>query len=128
MTLLEVLAVLTLLGLTMSMSLPRMESVYNSLQLSFGIDEFSRGIQNLPDIARDRQSAMRIEAMSNPVIKDVGLIVPSGWQARVYEPIRISQQGLCLGGGLVLSDGRSNIRFEVKPPFCRLERLGGVGG
>ncbi len=125
LTLLEVLAVLMLLGLVLSLSLPRVQSVYNSVQLALNVEDLKQSIQRLPAKARARKKMIHLVEMNARVMEEYDIPSVSGWQIRVITPVTISSSGFCTGGELSLFDGSSTVGYEVSQPFCRLEEAGG---
>ena len=108
-TLIEVMAVLVIIGLVASVLSPSMQRLANSFQAKAEFLEVKRKIQSLSTIAVRRGEAVDI---SDAELRE-------GWAASgdvVYQP-----NGVCLGGDLRISYKEIEFyRQELAPPFCRL--------
>jgi prepilin-type N-terminal cleavage/methylation domain-containing protein len=122
-TLMEMLVVLMLLGLALTLSVPRVESIYRSVQLALNLEEFKLAVQRLPERARLAGEPIHITRLDPVVATQLGIPLLSGWEVKIVEPIVISDQGFCTGGIFALDDGRSAIRYVLRQPYCRVEEL-----
>ena len=123
-TLVEILVVLVIVGLIAGISLPRLSTLYASVenagQRTLIIDQ----IEGLGYRAYSSGRPIVLEALgdSEDSVKKYPLQLPPGWRVDVAKPLRYSSQGVCGGGKLTINDpdgGRQ--AFRVAPPLCRLE-------
>ena len=108
-TLIEVMAVLLIVGLLASLLSPSMQRLADSFQARAEYLEVKRKIQGLSMIAMQRGEAADI----------TDLELQEGWVASgdvVYQP-----NGVCLGGDLRIAYKEVEFyRQQLMPPFCRL--------
>ena len=108
-TLIEVMAVVLIVGLVASVLSPSMQRLADSFQARAEFLEIKGKIQSLSSVALRRGEAVEISDLE----------LQEGWAASgdvVYQP-----NGVCLGGDLRISYKEIEFhRQELTPPFCRL--------
>ena len=108
-TLIEVMAVLLIVGLVASVLSPSMQRLADSFQARAEFLEIKGKIQSLSSVAVRRGEAVEVSDLE----------LQEGWAASgdvVYQP-----NGVCLGGDLRISYKEIEFhRQELTPPFCRL--------
>ena len=108
-TLMEVMAVLLIVGLVASVLSPSMQRLANSFQARAEFLDVKRKIQSLSSAAMTRGEAVDISDLE----------LQEGWAASgdvVYQP-----NGVCLGGDLSISYKEVEFHRQVlRPPFCLL--------
>ena len=108
-TLIEVMAVLLIVGLVASVLSPSMQRLADSFQARAEFLEIKGKIQSLSSVAVRRGEAVEVSDLE----------LQEGWAASgdvVYQP-----NGVCLGGDLRISYKEIEFhRQELMPPFCRL--------
>jgi len=123
-TLIEILVVLVIVGLLAGIALPRLTTLYASVENASRRSAIQDQIEALgyrayisgQPIVLDSSGASGGEA------KDYPLQLPPGWRIDLPRPLRYSSQGICGGGKLIINDpdgGRE--AFRLAPPLCRLE-------
>ncbi len=117
-SLLEIIVVITLLGLTAGIVIPRLSNIYNSFQWANERDDVFRRISMLGYSAfKERRN---FELKEYPASDSVlPLELPEGWRIKAESPIRYKSNGICLGGKLLLTHGETSILLNLKPPHCR---------
>lgn len=125
-TLLEILVVLSLVGLLLSMVAPNLQQIVGSIDRATRRDALVADIAGLSyrayvlgqgfELSQTEMS--RVLADGNPV-----LAVPSGWRVRVEKTIRFAFNGWCSGGSVTLvSPDQVAERLQLRAPDCRVER------
>ena len=132
-TLLELMVVLTLLGLIAALAAPNLQRLYGSLTRATERDYILDQIADLGAEAllrgRDYVVLGTADAEEGTVVlvPPVGyeaypLEVPEGWQVRLEQPLFVHANGVCLGGAVTLIHEESTpIHLELRPPFCRVD-------
>jgi general secretion pathway protein G len=114
-TLLELLVVVSIIGLMAGLALPRLSGMYDSLKWAGQRDEVFRRIGNLGYEAY--MAARDFELDRYPPEKGEGLLtLPEGWKIETEAPVRYGQDGVCFGGVLYLTYKERRIKVLVKPP------------
>lgn len=130
-TLLEILVVLTIVGLLAGLALPQLQRMAASVELSNQRTNIKLAIEGLgyqayvtgkPISLTDKAPAADSTGLDQP------LQIPSGWQIRISQPIRYAINGVCSGGEISLIDPeRMRETFLLRPPQCRLEPIDNPG-
>jgi len=119
-TLLEIIIVITLLGLMSGLAIPSLSSLYNSFQWANKRDDVLRRIGMLGYSAFQERREFELKDYPSPD-SALPLELPDGWQIKAEHPICYKSDGVCLGGKLQLSYGETIILLNLKPPHCRPE-------
>jgi general secretion pathway protein G len=125
-TLLELLVVMTVVGLMAAMVAPSLEKLVGSIDRATRRDGLVADIAALSFRAYSlgqgfelsNQSQAKLLRDGNPV-----LAVPSGWRVELEKPIHFGFGGWCSGGRLrLISPDRVVEQLRLAAPDCRIER------
>lgn len=117
-TLLEIIMVVTLIGLMAGIVAPRMALMYESSRWASERDDVLRVIAGLGFTAFREGRAFELSRYPGPDAEGLLLDLPEGWNIEAEKPIRYSVDGVCFGGKLRLSKGDRTILLELPPPLC----------
>lgn len=119
-TLLEILVVLTIVGLLAGVALPQLQRMATSVELGNQRTNIKLAIEGLGYQAYVTGKAFTLGNAAT----DQALQIPAGWQVQTLQPIRYAINGVCSGGTVSLIDPE-HVRetFLLKPPQCRLEPI-----
>ena len=126
-TLLEILVVLTIVGLLAAMVLPQLQKMASSVEISSQRTDIKLAIENLGYQAYvTGKPILLAEAAADPAAKsarpDQPLQIPPGWQIQILRPVHYVANGVCGGGTIAITDPyHAREAFLLKPPQCRLE-------
>ncbi len=117
-TLLETLMVLVLAGLLAGFAIPRLASMFTSIQSASERDDVLNQIGKLGYAAY--ASGLGFELMEFPnSTGGIPLEIPSDWQIKADFPIVYRSSGVCLGGFLTLFyNSDVHLRVHLRPPHC----------
>lgn len=118
-TLVEVLVVLILLGLTSALVLPKFPAIYDRFKSRAEQDAFFQGLGVLPLKAYTQQQTISLTQESASQL----LEVPSGWTLLIEKPIVYKPNGVCLGGSLSYKAKGISVPIKLTPPYCEASRL-----
>lgn len=125
-TLLEILVVLTIVGLLAGVALPQLQNMAASMEISNQETDIKLAIEGLGYQAylSGKPIVLANAAGAEVGKSDLPLQIPAGWQLQIPQPIRYAINGVCGGGSISLIDPR-HIRetFLLKPPQCRLDPI-----
>lgn len=127
-TLIEILVVLVIVGMLASIAVPRLATLYTSVENSSRRNAIKDQIEGLGYLAYSTGKPIVLESVgeSGLLEKDDPLQLPPGWRIDLPKPLRYSSRGFCIGGKLIIRDpdgGSEN--FRLSPPLCRLEATDG---
>lgn len=124
-TLLELLVVLTLLGLLTSMVLPRLATLYNRWQVVYERDDILMNLQALGyqvlQQGTDFQLHQPLNLTKTTAVKPLPFELPDDWLLYTKTPIQFLENGICLGGTLYLQHEGHTFPIKMRPPFCQPE-------
>lgn len=113
-TLLELLVVLTLIGLAAGMVGPRFIDMADKLRYRNDWQQLQRLVNTLP---------MQVKLNGQPLAlgsKHARLALPEGWQLSAKQPIPYLANGVCLGGTLtVLHNKKVRAQVPLQAPYCQ---------
>lgn len=122
-TLLELLVVMTVVGLVAAMVGPNLQAMVGSVDRATRRDGLVADIGNLGYRAFVLGQSFELsEPGMNQILSDGSPVlgVPSGWRVRVPQPIRFGFNGICSGGRVELvSPDRVVERLQLRAPDCR---------
>jgi len=126
-TLLEILVVLTIVGLLAGVALPQLQNMAASVEISNQRTSIKLAIESLGYQAYVSGKPI-VLAGSAPAIEsarpDQPLQIPAGWQLRISQPILYAINGVCGGGRVSIIDPSHTWEtFLLNPPQCRLEPI-----
>lgn len=116
-TLLELMVVLSILGLLTALAAPSLLRTIGTWQRQAQVDAVLDQIRGLPGRARSSGADIRLDAAVDAKAS-TPLQVPDGWSLSVPKPWHVQGNGVCLGGELVLGDGERSWHIAVAAPFC----------
>lgn len=121
-TLVEILVVLVIVGLLAGVSLPRLSTLYASVEHAGQRSAIQAEIEGLGYRAYLNSQPIVLDSSKAATAQNYPLQLPPGWSLVLSKPLRYSSQGVCGGGKLFLQapeGGRE--AFRLNPPLCRLE-------
>jgi prepilin-type N-terminal cleavage/methylation domain-containing protein len=118
-TLVEVLVVLILLGLTSALVLPKFPAIYERFKSRGEQDAFFQSLGVLSLKAYTGQKNIILDQSSATQL----LELPSGWTLQIPKPIVYKSNGVCLGGELTYSAKGIDTRIKLVPPHCEATRI-----
>ena len=129
-TLLELLVVLSLLGLVTALAVPNLQRLYASVSRTTERDHILDQFEGLGrDALANRRAYVVFEqppgpeaAAAFPGYESRAIDVPEGWRIGLDRPLVVRANGFCLGGELTLTHlGTQVVRTMLAPPYCRAE-------
>ncbi len=114
-TLLEMIVVLTIIGLISAISFPRLSKVYERVTVSTQKDDLANQLKLLSFKAYQTGQAFSLEqATSNEEL----LALPAGWHLVSGANISYSAIGVCAGGDVTFQSEKGYVSFRLSPPLC----------
>lgn len=126
-TLLEMVVVMSILGLVTAMAAPSLLNTIDTWQRQTQVDAVLDQVRGLPGRARATGAAIRLDPQSLAA-KQPPLTIPDGWSLAVSAPWQVQANGVCEGGGLQLSDGARVWAIAVAAPLCEPSLVEAGGG
>ena len=134
-TLVELLVVLTLVGILAAVAFPNLERMTDSVTRATGRDHILDQVAVLGRRAlhQGRNYVVFGTGEGAPASRDelpllpdeyeaYAIEVPEGWEVHLDPPLVVRSNGVCLGGALVLRHLEAeDSRIELEPPFCRVD-------
>ena len=119
-TLLEILVVLTIVGLLAGVALPQLQRMAASVELRNQRTNIKLAIEGLGYQAYVTGKEITLgNAAANQALQ-----IPAGWKVQALQPIRYAINGVCSGGEITLIDPEHNREtFLLRSPQCRLEAI-----
>ena len=123
-SLLELLVVLSLLGLLTAITFPNIVNLYQSVGSRLQIDQIIDDINGLGYGAFNSSSEIVLNNIpENTGRQNAPINLPVGWRLAVVNPIQYLQNGACQGGEIRLFfEGELIISKKLTPPFCRIKQ------
>lgn len=122
-TLLELLVVLLILGLMTALTMPRLLTLYERLQVSQQRDDVLTQLNRLGFVAFSQGQAFTLTqypppetAVNQPAPP---LTLPPGWSLLATPPIHYRANGVCEGGTLTMHYQQHTYPLRLAPPFCQ---------
>lgn len=119
-SLLELLVVLTLMGLIGAVVMPALSRLYDSLTGNAALETFRTSFNVIGHTAFNRTQEV---SLATPVDAKRYLALPDGWSAVFPRPVVFTADGICLGGEIQVLDRSEDIVIHERfsPPFCKLK-------
>lgn len=118
-TLLELLIVLALIGITAAMVGPRLQRTYDAIAGSGERAEVIRQVERLPLLARDAAEVIDVPAKEEQALAD-RLALPAGWRVIPIDPVRVEASGACHASRLRV-EGRGTVEeWQLSAPTCEV--------
>jgi len=138
-TLIELLVVLLVFSLLAGIILPRLTTMYDSVQIAFERDEVFAHLGELGYLAFrqsrnftlisypdnneiDNEDRMETDSLIEDKVPSL-LNLPEGWKIQVETPISFNANGVCTGGIIKLLYQQQQFRVKLQPPFCQPELI-----
>lgn len=119
-TLLEMIVVLSILGLISAIAFPRLGTVYSSLEKTTQKDDLTNQIKLLNFKAY--QSGKKF-SLAEAVEEEELIKLPEGWHLVSGKQITYSEIGVCSGGEATFQSDNTFISFKLEAPLCEPEIL-----
>lgn len=122
-SLLELLVVLSLLGLLTAITLPNIVNLYQSVNSRLQIDQIIDDINGLgPSAFKSSNGIVLNNITASSEKQNVPVNLPVGWRLSVINPILYLQNGACQGGEIRLFfEDELVVTRKLSPPFCRIK-------
>ena len=120
-TLLELLVVLTLMGLLAGLALPRLSQLYDSTLRTFHREEIRQQLEQLSIRALEERIEIVLNYSSEADDENrptLPIELPKGWSLSTSAPIRFLPNGVCLGGEIDLAFAGYHEQWLLSPPLC----------
>lgn len=121
-TLLELVVVLSIIGLVSAIAAPSVFNTIASWQRQAQVDALVDQLRGLPARARGSGKRIVIDAASL-LAADAPLQLADGWSITVPAAWQVNANGVCEGGQVVASDGVRDVLIQVRSPFCEPLRV-----
>jgi prepilin-type N-terminal cleavage/methylation domain-containing protein len=113
-TMIELLVVLVILGLTSALVLPKFPAIYERFKGKAEEDKFYQSLSVLSLRAYTQQAQLVLDKNSVRNLLDL----PESWQITIDNPIIYKASGVCLGGKVGLSVNGVAREILLRPPYC----------
>ena len=113
-TMIELLVVLVILGLTSALVLPKFPAIYERFKGKAEEDKFYQSLSVLSLGAYTQQTELVLDEKTAGKLLDL----PESWQITIDKPIIYKSNGVCLGGIVGLSVNGIGRDITLNPPYC----------
>jgi len=113
-TMIELLVVLVILGLTSALVLPKFPAIYEHFKGRAEEDKFFQSLAVLNLRAYTQQTQLVLDEHSVRTLLDL----PESWQVTIEKPIVYKSNGICLGGKVGLSVNGVAREISLLAPYC----------
>lgn len=118
-TLLELVVVLTIMGLAAALATPSLLNGIDSWRARDVLDRVQDSIRALPAQARIAGRTVVVGAKDAPAVVELD----PEWSLSAVEPWSVRANGYCEGGDVVLRKGDREWTLRATAPFCDVEVL-----
>jgi prepilin-type N-terminal cleavage/methylation domain-containing protein len=124
-TLIELVVALAIIGLGLSLVLPRMMGWVDRLAFSARQQRFEDALAELGSRARrsGRSVVLRSTDFAAHSNEPAPIELPSNWSLTVEPPIAFRYDGVCTGGEVRLSFPAGERSYRLQSPYCRPEAM-----
>ena len=125
-TLLEMIVVVTIMGLSLSFVAPRLTTWLDRLRSGSERQQFEDSLASLASDARRAGHTIFLRSVGPGIEKskdDAPIDLPRGWELQVEPPIAFRYDGLCTGGTVRLMFPAGEASYRLAAPYCRLQQL-----
>ncbi len=117
-TLLELLVVLTLVGMIAAVVGPRFLDMANKLRHRNEWQKVQQAINELPFAVQQKGGGVVLGSDTSEIF------LPQGWQLKAPQPIYYLANGICLGGELqILAGGVIKQSIQLESPYCQWQGI-----
>lgn len=116
-TLLELLIVLALIGVTAAVVMPGLARTYDAIVGSGERADVARALEGLPFAAIAAGQPLHLEP-SDPGALAMRLQLPEGWTARLLEPLHVERTGYCHPSRVAVSGRETTETWRLTAPAC----------
>lgn len=113
-TMIELLVVFVILGLTSALVLPKFPAIYERFKGKAEEDKFYQSLSVLSLRAYTQQTELVLDEKTAGKLLDL----PGSWQVTIDQPIIYKSNGVCLGGKVSLSINAIDRDITLLPPYC----------
>lgn len=121
-TLLELVVVLSIMGLAAALAAPSLIRSVDSWQARSEVESVADQMRGLPASARAAGRTVVVDA-ETLASADAPLRTGDGWLLRTDAAWRVRANGYCEGGTVVLRRGERSWTLRANAPFCDVERI-----
>jgi prepilin-type N-terminal cleavage/methylation domain-containing protein len=118
-TMIELLVVLVILGLTSALVLPKFPAIYERFKGRAEEDKFYQSLSVLSLRAYTQQTQLVLDEKTVRHLLDL----PESWHITIANPIIYKSNGICLGGKVGLSVNGVARQIPLAPPYCDPSRV-----
>jgi prepilin-type N-terminal cleavage/methylation domain-containing protein len=124
-TLIELVVALAIIGLGLSLVVPRMMAWLDRLAFSARQQRFEDALAELGSRARrsGRSVVLRSTDFAAHSNEPAPIELPSNWSLTVEPPIAFRYDGVCTGGEVRLSFPAGERSYRLQSPYCRPEAM-----
>ena len=124
-TLIELVVALAIIGLGLSLVVPRMMAWVDRLAFSARQQQFEDALAELGSRARrsGRSVVLRSTDLAAHTNEPSPIELPSSWSLTVEPPIAFRYDGVCTGGKVRLSFPAGERSYRLQSPYCRPETM-----
>lgn len=113
-TMIELLVVLVILGLTSALVLPKFPSIYERFKGKAEEDKFYQSLSVLSLRAYTKQTQIILDEKTASSL----LELPESWEVIIRQPIIYKANGICLGGKVSLNVNGVVRNILLESPYC----------
>jgi prepilin-type N-terminal cleavage/methylation domain-containing protein len=124
-TLIELVVALAVIGLILTISLPRLSGWLDRFGFSSKEQRVHDSLAGLADTARraGRSVYLRSSDRSANAADSAAIELPNGWTLTVEPPILFRYDGVCTGGTARVTVPEGELKYRLDPPFCHPQPL-----
>jgi prepilin-type N-terminal cleavage/methylation domain-containing protein len=124
-TLIELVVALAVVGLILTVTLPRMSGWLDRFGFASKEQRVHDSLAGLAETARraGRTVYLRSSGKSTKAADSAVIELPSGWTLTVESPIIFRYDGVCTGGTARVTFPEGELSYRFDPPFCHPQPL-----